>query len=199
MPEIRSSGTFEAGCQHVNLTCDLTVGQTPTANTSVAQLSQFQCTDCGVALYPVGPKGGAVEGIAVPLVTTAPAAKSPAKPAARKSPTPPDPSKGLAGTEMLSLTAELGIVSPPGCGCKGTAATMDRLGVEGCRERISDLRLMVAGAWESWGWKDKLKAVAASAWKAAGLGVNPTDPVRDLLEIAIERADAKRTQTTEAQ
>lgn len=198
MPEIRSSGTFDAGCQHLSLTCELTAGKTPTANTSVAQIGQFRCADCGVALYPMG-NNGTSELIRVPLVTTAPEAK--VRPSAeRQPPKPPDPTKGLAGTEMLSLTAELGIVSPPGCGCKGTAATMDRLGVDGCRERITDLRLSVAANWEAWGWSDKLKAVAAAGWKAAGLGVNPTDPVRDLLEIAIERADSKRNQlTTEAQ
>lgn len=102
-----------------------------------------------------------------------------------------DPAKGLPGTEMLQLTAELGITSPPGCGCKGTAATMDRLGLEECRARITDLRLSIAAGWSAWGWQDKLKAVTASAWKAAGLGVNPTDPVRDLLEIALDRAEAK--------
>lgn len=194
--EIKSSGTFEAECQHTSLTCELAAGKTPTANTSLAQISQFRCADCGVALYAIGPGGKPANFITVPLVTTAPEVKSrPAKESSEKS--PPDSSKGLPGTEMLSLTSELGIVSPPGCGCKGMAATMDRLGVEGCRERITDLRLTVAGNWGAWGWKEKLAAVAASAWKAAGLGVNPADPVRDLLEISIERAEAKLTQVKE--
>lgn len=102
-----------------------------------------------------------------------------------------DPKKGLPGTEMLLLTKELGIHSPAGCGCKSMALNMDRLGLDECRARLPDLKLMVAGNWASWGWKDKLSAVSAAAWKAAGLGVNPTDPVRDLLEIALERAEAK--------
>lgn len=93
------------------------------------------------------------------------------------------------GTEMIALTEELGIESKPGCTCKSTAMTMDRLGVEGCRNRINELTLTVEANWESWGWKDKLRAVTKAAWKAAGLGVKPTDPVRSLLELAIERAD----------
>ena len=196
MGEIRSSGTFDAPCQHdIELSCSLRVGKTPTDNTSVALVEEFRCVTCGANLYAIDGKGKPTNGLRVPLVTTAPDAK--VRPQAESK--TPDPSKGLAGTEMLSLTAELGIVSPPGCGCKGTAATMDRLGVDGCRERITDLRLSVAANWEAWGWRDKLKAVTAAGWKAAGLGVNPTDPVRDLLEIAIERADAKRNHvTTEA-
>lgn len=193
--EIKSGTTFDAGCQHTSLTCELAAGKTPTANTSVAQISQFRCADCGIALYAVGNGGKPANFITVPLVTTAPEVKSRPKPESLgKS---PEKAEG-PGTEMLSLTAELGIVSPPGCGCKGMAATMDRLGVEGCRERITDLRLSVAANWSAWGWKEKLAAVAASAWKAAGLGVNPTDPVRDLLEISIERAESKITQVTES-
>lgn len=116
---------------------------------------------------------------------------APAKPE-RPSKSLSDPSKGLPGTEMLLLTSELGIVAPPGCGCKGMAATMDKLGVDGCRQRHLEIKLAVEANWEAWGWKDKLKAATSSAWKAVGLGVRPTDPVRDLVEIAIERADKKR-------
>lgn len=86
MGEIRSSGTFEAGCQHVNLTCELTTGKTPTENTSLAQIGQFRCADCGVSLYPIGANGKPSEFIRVPLVTTSPEEK-PAR-APKKTPDP---------------------------------------------------------------------------------------------------------------
>ena len=193
MAEIKSSGTVDASCQHVSLTCELMAGKTPTANTSVAFIGQFRCADCGVALFAVGPKGQTVANIQVPLITTAPVEKPQQNPKGK----PPDPAKGLPGTEMLSLTVELGIVSPPGCGCKSTAALMDRIGVAECRSRSADLRMMIAGGWEAWQWKDKLKAIAAAAWNGAGLKVSPTDPVRDLLELSFERAEAKMTKSKE--
>lgn len=156
---------------------------------------QFLCPDCG-AIATIYAAGGPVdigrilwswEGV-------------PAKPERGKSdaiavPQPNkkigDPKKGLPGTEMLQLTSELGIKSPATCGCKSMALNMDRLGLDECRARLPDLKLMIAGNWAAWGWKDKLSAVSSAAWKAAGLGVNPTDPVRDMLEIALERAEAK--------
>lgn len=195
MAEVRSSETFEEPCQHLfELTCTLAVGSTPKPESALARIGGFRCATCGVALYPLS-NGKPVEGISVPLVTTAPDAKpGRTAPTGKAEQTPaksPDPAKGLPGTEMLSLTAELGIVSPAACGCKTLAAQMDKLGVDGCRAMMSDLKVTMHVNWESWGWRDKLKAVAASAWKAAGLGVNPTDPVRDLLEIAIERAEKK--------
>lgn len=95
------------------------------------------------------------------------------------------------GTEMLRLTEELGVESKPGCSCKSTARTMDKLGVDGCRDRINELVLTVESNWDSWGWKEKVMAVSKASWKAVGLGINPTDPLRCLLELAINRAETK--------
>lgn len=97
--------------------------------------------------------------------------------------------EGGPGTEMMELTRQLGVETVPGCSCKSTAATMDKLGVDGCRRRINELVLQVEANWDSWGWKKQLVAVTKAAWKAAGLGVNPTDPVRSLIELALHRAE----------
>lgn len=180
-----------------------TTGDSPTFHIT----GRIVCRDCGEVLTLLTPQGfddtfrltfakGLKEKLAAAKASKAQAKAAKPAPTTKAPKNPPDPSKGLPGTEMLSLTAELGIVSPASCGCKSTAAMMDRLGVSECRARSADLRMMIAAGWETWGWKDKLKAVAASAWKAAGLGVNPTDPVRDLVEIALDRADAKlKTET----
>jgi hypothetical protein len=191
--EIKSSGTFEEACQHqFELICSLAVGSTPTAHTAIAKLSGFKCVTCGASLYPL--QGSSpVLGIAVPLTTAAPESKKPAAQAREPAKSTADPEKGLPGTEMMQLTAELGIVSPPGCGCKSRAAWMDSVGLETCRASAPDLRLMIRANWDKWGWKDKLSAVSASAWKAAGLGIDPRDPVTDLLEIAFDRAEEKMT------
>lgn len=109
-----------------------------------------------------------------------------------------DPAKGLPGTEMLSLTESFGIQSPDGCGCKTMAAMMDNLGLAECRARAADLRLTMAASWDSWGWRAKLSAVTAAVWNGAGLKVSPTDPIRDLLELAFERAEAKMNETQPA-
>lgn len=200
MATIQASGVKKV-CQHPNMQHDFVVIETNTDETAIAEHKGYHCPDCGRSFHIIGtdrkpqPFARVMLSEHLPHISEIADKSRPAKESPkREPPAPPDPSKGLPGTEMLRLTEELGVVSPPGCGCKSMAANMDRLGVDECRARIPDLRLAVAGAWENWGWKDKLKAVAASAWKAAGLGVSPTDPVRDLLEIALDRADAKRTQ-----
>lgn len=192
--EIKSTETVKADCQHLSLTCEMKSGTTPTVKTAVAIFHGFRCVDCGVTFNTVDPKGRSTPDVSIPLILTTPAQKPEVKAASNKKPvkSSADPKKGLPGTEMLLLTSELGIEAPPGCGCKGMAVTMDKLGVDGCRERINELKLGIAANWDSWGWKDKLGAFKASAWKAVGLGISPTDPVRDLVEIAIERADKKR-------
>lgn len=185
----------ETICQHPRLTYRRSVLVTDSSDTARLKVSGASCPDCGIE-FVMPTATGFAESATLALVSRERAkemalakSKSPPAPAA---PVPTaDPAKGLPGTEMLQLTAELGIVSPPACGCKGAAAQMDRMGLDECRARSADLRIMIASNWANWGWKDKLAAVAAAAWKGAGLGVNPTDPVRDLLEIAFDRAETK--------
>lgn len=173
-------------CQHDNIAVDLSHAQ---KGAGVQSTIRFKCRECGEVAWVHTSKGPMQAGTIL-WSWTAPAPSTPSTDA-KKEPTKSDSLKGLAGTEMLLLTDELGVKSPPGCGCKSTAAMMDRLGLEECRARVADLRLIIASNWEAWGWRDKLKAVSASAWKAAGLGISPTDPVRDLLELSFERAEQK--------
>lgn len=197
---LESVETVETICDHPRLQYKRSVVRTGTSDTGALKLSGFHCPDCELDFVATTDKGAAAEGVTIPLVTLDRLAQKATKPAGRavqpEKPKAPEKPKEGPGTEMLQLTNELGIVSPPACGCKSMAATMDRLGVHGCRERITDLRLSVAAGWDAWGWRDKLKAVTAATWKSAGLGVSPTDPVRDLLEIAIERAEQKTKGTT---
>lgn len=119
--------------------------------------------------------------------------------AAQAQPAGPDPADGLPGTEMLQITQELGIEDRPGCGCKGMAATMNRLGTEGCRMRVPELTLSIQATYKSWtGW-DKLMFASKAAWKAVGLGVKPTDPIKHLVNLAIDRAEAKARVYRESQ
>lgn len=182
------------GCTHVNARSVISTEPKPKGRAYESHI-QFLCPDCG-AIATIFASGGPVNTGRIVWswegVPTRPEKdKSDAAAQPKEKNQIGDPAKGLPGTEMLLLTEELGIKSPPTCGCKSMALQMDRLGLEECRSRISDLKLSIASNWTHWGWKDKLSAIAASAWKAAGLGINPTDPVRDILELALDRAEAK--------
>jgi hypothetical protein len=67
---------------------------------------------------------------------------------------------------------------------------MDELGPAGCREQEDELVKAMQENAEKYHWTDTLKA----GWKALGAGlalrINPLDPLRSCLRIAIERTEA---------
>ena len=108
---------------------------------------------------------------------------------------PKEKPPGFPGTELLNLTAELGIRHPKRCDCKRLARWMDRIGVNGCLVHFQHIVGRVRDNAAIWGWKDKLFNTATAAWKAVLSGlvlqIDPRDPIPGLVEIAIRRAEKK--------
>lgn len=124
------------------------------------------------------------------------------------------------GTELKAMLAEIGINPSSNCSCNANARRMDELGVDGCREHFNEFVQVVRENAERWGWQkptsnraehfagsqDKQMTLAeklAVGWRSVMSGVafkvNWLDPYPGLIEEAIRRADAKKTQDPEAQ
>jgi hypothetical protein len=95
------------------------------------------------------------------------------------------------GTELKRLLESLHLQSQAGCGCDAMVLQMNVWGVEGCRahraiivEKLREARGQVG-----------LQRLLAAAGRALATGlafqVNPLDPIPDLLEEAIRRAEHK--------
>ena len=104
-----------------------------------------------------------------------------------RAPTPVQPTVG-PGTELKLMFNELGVAVSPSCDCNYRAAEMDRWGVDGCRERRTEIVNWLDEAQAKKSWAAKLmigvKAVA-KGW------VNVTDPIGSLVDEAIRRAEEK--------
>lgn len=98
---------------------------------------------------------------------------------------PPAPAHG-PGTELKQLLAELGITGVQGCGCDSKVATMNRWGVEGCRERFGEIRQWLVNSRGKASWAEAIRAAVAVV--ASGIEVDPFDVEGSLVRIAIERA-----------
>lgn len=94
------------------------------------------------------------------------------------------------GHELSKLYKSLGINPPADCTCRALSNRMDALGPAGCREHESELVTAMEENAAKYKWTDTLKA----GWKALGSGlvlkINPLDPLRSCLRIAIERTEA---------
>lgn len=199
MGEINSSATFDAGCQHLSLSCEMAAGKTPTAHTSLAQISQFRCADCGVALYAIGQNGKPAGFITVLLTTDAPAAKAPTKPAKEPAEKKPPMADG-PGKELMLIFSGLGV---PGCqSCTDLADRMNEQGVEWCEANVDAIVADILPRAQEWlsrpegGWTEKLKARAPQFAKEAvlkryvGLALRNW---RDKLELQQEQASDERS------
>lgn len=93
------------------------------------------------------------------------------------------------GEEFRKLTNELEI-DPSGCPCADTQRKMNRLGVAGCREQLDELCAEILANASKWKIDDP-ETLQRAALKAIELGlvIDPADPVRSLVLIAIERAE----------
>jgi hypothetical protein len=95
------------------------------------------------------------------------------------------------GTELAAMLRQMGIVSSGGCDCKARQATMDQWGVDKCRERIDEIVGWITEGAPRWGWAERLKAAALAVVTGIAWQIDPTDPYRSLVTIAIDRAEAK--------
>lgn len=92
MAEIKSSGTFEAVCQHEHeLVCTLLAGKLGGDKTAVGKHLEYRCGTCGAALYPIVNGRSALE-MSQPLTTIHPddwpGAKKKTQPPAKPQPDP---------------------------------------------------------------------------------------------------------------
>ncbi|HVX15938.1 MAG TPA: hypothetical protein VHC22_32440 [Pirellulales bacterium] len=95
------------------------------------------------------------------------------------------------GTELKDIFIALGR-SAPGCWtCNGRALQMNVWGVDGCREHIEEIVAWVREEYDKLGRIDTAKAVILAATTGLAFSIDPRDPPRSLVEMAINRAEAK--------
>ena len=95
------------------------------------------------------------------------------------------------GTELAGLLRQLGIVSGNSCDCKAKQAIMDEWGAAQCRERLDEIVGWLRDNAPRWGWAEKVKAAALAVTTGLAWSLDPTDPYRSLIVLAIERAESK--------
>jgi hypothetical protein len=103
---------------------------------------------------------------------------------------PQPPTKRISGVgdHLKAILTTLNLTEKPGCGCGATRKEMNDLGPDGCRREIDRLADKLRENAESYSiWE-----AAIAAWNLAGSGlaINPLDPYRSLILIAIERCEA---------
>ena len=101
------------------------------------------------------------------------------------------------GTELADILRSMGIVSGNGCDCKARQATMDQWGVAKCRENRAVILGWIEEGAPRWGWADRVKAVALAVASGVAWSLSPTDPYGSLIDLAIDRAEAKERQRAE--
>jgi len=89
------------------------------------------------------------------------------------------------GTQLREMLAEMGF-APKGCACQTTEAKMNGLGPDGCREQLDALCGEIIRNAKKWGL-------------AIPKGFDPLPYVRELVEMAIERAEQAASAKTDAQ
>lgn len=102
----------------------------------------------------------------------------------------PAPQQG-PGTELAKLLKELGITGWRGCGCKSKIAKMNRWGPAVCREHAAEILAWLADASLKTPLTTKLKAATAALTTGLALQLNPADPLRSLLNVAIASAESR--------
>jgi glycosyltransferase involved in cell wall biosynthesis len=101
------------------------------------------------------------------------------------------------GTELADILRSMGIASGSGCDCKARQATMDQWGVAKCRENRAVILGWIEEGAPRWGWADRLKAMALAVASGVAWSLSPTDPYGSLIDLAIDRAEAKERQRAE--
>ncbi|WP_425618024.1 hypothetical protein NA78x_001717 [Anatilimnocola sp. NA78] len=99
----------------------------------------------------------------------------------------PAPDHG-PGTELKKLLASVGLTDFSGCGCASKIAQMNRWGVEGCRQHIDQICGWIEEAKRKAGWREQLKAATLATANGLAFKLDPRDPIRSLVELAIESA-----------
>jgi hypothetical protein len=107
----------------------------------------------------------------------------------------PDYSQG-PGTEFEVLAKSLGLNPNEGCGCASIKLRMNHLGVAGCIENRSDLLESLRQNEATFSWLATAIAAGNAARSGLALKISWTDPLPDLLDLAIENARLKNSEET---
>jgi len=94
----------------------------------------------------------------------------------------------LVGNALIDLFQILRIKKRPGCNCDAIAASMNMLGVAGCREHRDELLAALNENYDLYGLGDKMVAAASSITSGLFWRINLFDPLGSLLDEAIRRA-----------
>jgi len=99
------------------------------------------------------------------------------------------------GTELKKLLQELGISMKSSCGCESRATQMNIWGVKGCRNHLEEIVVWIKSASNEVSVFDKVMA----GWNALKLRIplDPLDPFRSIVLIAISRAEKASVKTME--
>lgn len=107
--------------------------------------------------------------------------------------TPCKPVPGV-GTTLGGILAELGIREVAGCDCERLKTDMNALGPEGCEREIDSLSNRLRLNSQKYGIVDKARAAFGALKSGLAFSLNPLDPFRDLVRLAI--AKHKETSST---
>jgi glycosyltransferase involved in cell wall biosynthesis len=103
--------------------------------------------------------------------------------------------KGRPGTELKAIFKDLNITMPKQCTCNILATHMDREGIQGCREKRDFFLTKIKENEKQWGWTDKIANYTKASVNAVRIGlatkVNWIDPLPDIYDLAVTRAEEK--------
>lgn len=97
------------------------------------------------------------------------------------------------GTELKAILASCGVWPDKACTCNSFAKRMDAWGPEKCRANRNYIIEWVKAQQRKRGWTQTLTAGLGALVNGVAFKVNPLDPVPSLVDLAIERAEKKRT------
>lgn len=95
------------------------------------------------------------------------------------------------GSELKEILMLLGITEFSGCGCDYRALLMNAWGVAECRKRFEEILSWLQESYDRLKWSAKLKCAVRAVGAGIALAVDPSDPARSILTLAIDRAAEK--------
>jgi len=94
------------------------------------------------------------------------------------------------GFELEQIYKSMGITPPANCTCRALAKRMNELGPDGCRQHQDDLVKAMEKNAEQYKWTDTIHAGIRAVKTGLAFQINPLDPLRSCLKLAIKRTEA---------
>lgn len=89
------------------------------------------------------------------------------------------------GSRLTEMLSKIGVTDKPGCDCKKKAGLMDVWGVKGCRIHYTTLLSWLEEGQSRWSWAEKLRAAAGAVTSGIAFQLDPLNPIKSMLDIAI--------------